>query len=166
MPCLKRNSPFIEPRTPKGLLTYPAQRLCLLTRCQAQDKKEMDFTHYFTLLSNICPCTKHLSVHLKTMEIMSWKNHCWPRFPVNHLRALGTSSKHHLNRVLGSRSLSLILAETSKFQVIKFYYGTTVSGNIYAIILIIRLIWILAFEKMGGFFCLCNLAYECWLCSQ
>lgn len=45
-------------------------------------------------------------------------------------------------------------------ELIKFYCGTTVSGNISAITLIyVVLILVLLFERIGGFFCLCNLAY-------
>lgn len=75
---------------------------------------------------------KYLSLHPKTTEIISWKKNIITTYN---------------NKVLWSRRMSLTLLETSTFQVIgeliKFYYGTVVSRNISAIILIRRLILVL-----------------------
>lgn len=143
MPCLKRNSSFIEFRTskqlpnnlPKGLL-HP-KPLSSYHVSSPQEKKKDGFTHYLTLLSNIYPCTQRQLKSSAEKILLA----IVPRKPI---QGPGTSQQTLLySKILLSRSLSLTLVKTSKYQVIneiKFYYRTVVSGNICAIVLIMRLI--------------------------
>lgn len=97
---------------------YSAQSLCPLIICQAQEKKSQVYTLFHTTV-------KHLSLHPKTTEIISWKKTLLAIVARKLPRRPGISHQTLLYR---SGSLSLVLVKTSKYQVlnelITFYYGS------------------------------------------